>query len=89
MRPIHRIAPCLWFNDQAEEAISFYTSILVHSTVGSVVRYGRAGNEIHGRPPGSAMTIKFKLDGYPFTALNGGPIFKFNEPISPQIYCET
>lgn len=89
MRLAARIAPCLWFSDQAEEAVDFYTSIFDNSKVGYVVRYGRAGQEIHGRSPGSVMTIDFELDGQPFTALNGGPVFNFNEAISLQIHCDT
>ena len=84
-----RITPCLWFDDQAEEASAFYTAIFERSKIESVSRYGEAGQEIHGRKPGTVMTVVFELDGQAFTALNGGPIFKFNEAISLQVYCET
>jgi len=84
-----RIAPCLWFDDQAEAAAEFYTSVFPNSRITAVTRYGEAGREIHGRPAGSVMTVDFELDGQPFTALNGGPIFKFNEAISLEIHCDT
>jgi predicted 3-demethylubiquinone-9 3-methyltransferase (glyoxalase superfamily) len=84
-----RIAPCLWFDNQAEEAARFYTGIFKNSRIVKISRYGKAGQEIHGRQPGSVMTIAFELDGQPFTALNGGPVFKFNEAISLQVNCET
>ena len=89
MLSIQRIAPCLWFEDQAEEAARFYTSIFKNSRVGNIVPYPEAGREIHGRQPGSVMTVDFELDGLPFTALNGGPVFRFNEAVSLQVYCET
>lgn len=89
MRIAHRIAPCLWFHDQAEQAAAFYTSIFANSRIGRIGRYGEAGHDIHGRPAGSVMTVAFELDGQPFTALNGGPLFKFNEAISLQVFCDT
>jgi predicted 3-demethylubiquinone-9 3-methyltransferase (glyoxalase superfamily) len=89
MKVSQKIAPCLWFDDQAEEAATFYTGIFRNSKIVDVARYGEAGREIHQRPPGSVMTVAFELDGQPFTALNGGPIFKFNEAISLQVNCET
>ena len=79
------IIPCLWFDNQAEEAASFYTSIFPKSKIGNVTRYGQEGFEIHGRPAGSVMTVEFELDGQAFTALNGGPLFRFNEAISLQV----
>ena len=84
-----KITPCLWFDDQAQEAAEFYTAIFPDSKITKVARYGEAGREAHGRPPGSVMTVAFELDGQAFTALNGGPIFKFNEALSLQINCET
>lgn len=84
-----KITPCLWFDSQAEEAANFYVSIFKNSKIKRVSRYSKAGNEIHGRPAGSVMTVEFELDGQTFTALNGGPIFKFDEAISFQIPCET
>jgi len=82
MQVIQRITPCLWFDDQAEEAAEFYTAIFRNSKIGTIARYGEAGQEIHGKQPGTVMTVAFELDGQSFTALNGGPIFKFNEAIS-------
>jgi predicted 3-demethylubiquinone-9 3-methyltransferase (glyoxalase superfamily) len=84
-----KIAPCLWFDHQAEEAAAFYVSVFKNSNITSVSRYTAAGQEIHGRPPGSVMVVEFELDGQPFTALNGGPAFTFNEAISLQIPCDT
>jgi predicted 3-demethylubiquinone-9 3-methyltransferase (glyoxalase superfamily) len=89
MEPTKRIAPCLWFDDQAEEAAKFYTGIFENSKITQVARYGEAGREVHGKEPGSVMTVAFELDGNPFTALNGGPVFKFTEAISFQVDCET
>lgn len=83
------IAPCLWFDDQAEEAADFYIGIFENSEISRITRYGKEGQEIHGRPEGSVMTVDFKLDGQPFTALNGGPVFTFNESISFQVFCES
>jgi len=83
-----RIAPCLWFDDQAEDAATLYTSVFPNSQITSIARYGEAGREFHGKPPGSVMTVAFELDGQPFTALNGGPVFKFNEAVSLQIFCD-
>jgi len=83
------ITPCLWFDDQAEEAANFYTSIFKNSKIVSISRYGKEGFEIHGRKAGSVMTVNFQINGQPFLALNGGPVFKFNEAISFQVFCET
>ncbi len=84
-----RIAPCLWFDNEAEEAAKYYVSIFKNSTITHIARYGKAGKEIHGRPEGSVMVASFELDGQPFTALNGGPLFKLNEAVSLQVYCDT
>jgi predicted 3-demethylubiquinone-9 3-methyltransferase (glyoxalase superfamily) len=86
---VQKITPCLWFDDQAEEAAEFYTAIFRNSKVVKIARYGEAGHEVHGKPSGSVLTVAFELDGQAFTALNGGPIFKFNEAISLQVNCET
>ena len=86
---IQRISPCLWFDDAAEEAADFYVSIFENSRITTISRYGEAGHEVHGRPAGSVMTVEFELDGYRFTALNGGPLFKFNEAVSFQVDCES
>jgi predicted 3-demethylubiquinone-9 3-methyltransferase (glyoxalase superfamily) len=84
-----KIAPCLWFDDRAEEAARFYVGIFKHSKILEISRYSEAGREVHGRPPGSVMAVSFELEGQPFTALNGGPLFKFSEAISFQVPCET
>jgi predicted 3-demethylubiquinone-9 3-methyltransferase (glyoxalase superfamily) len=83
------ITPCLWFDDQAEDAANFYTAIFPNSKITAISRYGEAGKEQHGRPPGSVMVVAFELNGQSFTGLNGGPTFKFSEAISFQIECET
>jgi len=84
-----RISPCLWFADEAEDAARFYTGIFKNSRITSITRYGEAGFEIHHRPAGTVMTVVFELDGLSFTALNGGPLFRFNEAISLQVKCAT
>ena len=89
MKITQRIAPCLWFDHQAEEAAKFYVSVFKNSRIGRVSRYTATGQEIHGRQPGSVMTVEFELDGQRFTALNGGPDFRFTEAVSFQINCET
>jgi len=86
---VHTISVCLWFNDQAEEAVAFYVSIFRNSRVGSVSRYDAEGARVSGRPSGSVMTVEFELDGQPFVALNGGPLFTFTEAISLVVNCET
>jgi predicted 3-demethylubiquinone-9 3-methyltransferase (glyoxalase superfamily) len=80
-----KITPFLWFDTQAEEAAKFYTSIFKNSRIRAVARYpgGSPG------PSGTVMTVGFELDGQPFTALNGGPHFKFNESVSFVVHCET
>ena len=89
MKISSKIAPCLWFDNQAEEAARLYTGIFKDSKIVAVSRYGEAGQEIHGQKPGTVMTVAFELEGQSFTALNGGPVFKFNEAISLQIICES
>jgi len=90
MPAVKRIAPCLWFDDQAEEAAKFYVSVFGEgSAIDSVAHYGKEGFEQHGRPEGSVSVVTFRLQGQPFTALNGGPHFHFTEAISLQIFCET
>ena len=84
---IHCISPCLWFNDQAEDAARFYTGIFPNSRIESVSRYGEAGREFHGKPPGSVMAVAFVLHEHYFTALNGGSVFRFSEAISLQVQC--
>ena len=89
MQKLQRIAPCLWFDDQAEAAANFYSAIFRNSQITAISRYGEAGREFHGKAPGTVMTVAFELDGQAFTALNGGPLFKFTEAVSFQINCET
>jgi predicted 3-demethylubiquinone-9 3-methyltransferase (glyoxalase superfamily) len=84
-----RITPFLWFDHQAEEAAAFYVSIFDNSRITSVNRYDEASSNAAGRPKGSVMTVAFELDGQTFTALNGGPLFKFTEAISLVVHCQT
>lgn len=81
---MQRITPFLWFEYQAEEAVSFYTSVFKNSKVKNVSRYGETGPG----PKGTVMTINFELDGQEFMALNGGPEFKFTEAISFVVNCK-
>lgn len=83
------ITPSLWFEDRAEPAAEFYTSIFPNSRITQITRFGEAGREIHGQEPGSVMTVAFELNGQPFTILNGGPMFKLSEAISFQVHCQT
>ncbi|MGH8660414.1 MAG: VOC family protein [Burkholderiales bacterium] len=86
---MQKITPFLWFDHQAEEAAKFYVSIFRNSKILDVVRYGEEAAKASGRPKGSVMTVAFKLDGQEFTALNGGPVFKFTEAISFVTHCKT
>src|SRR5437773_7627607 len=86
---MEKITPCLWFDDQAEEAAKFYTSIFKNSNIGKIARYDKAGEKAAGRPAGWVMTIEFQLEGQEFVALNGGPHFKFTEAISFVVNCQT
>jgi predicted 3-demethylubiquinone-9 3-methyltransferase (glyoxalase superfamily) len=86
---MEKITPCLWFDSNAEEAVNFYTAIFKNSKIGKISRYGKEGYEIHGKPEGTVLTVEFELNGQRFTALNGGPLFKFNEAISFQVGCES
>lgn len=85
----HQIIPCLWFENQAEEAVNFYVSVFRNSKIENISRYGKEGFEIHGQPEGSVLTVDFEINGQRFTALNGGPMFKFTEAISFQVFCDT
>ena len=84
-----KITPFLWFDDKAEEAVKFYVSLFKNSKIGSITRYGEAGAAASGRPKGTVMTVAFQLEGQAFTALNGGPHFKFTEAISLVVNCKT
>jgi predicted 3-demethylubiquinone-9 3-methyltransferase (glyoxalase superfamily) len=86
---MQKITPCLWFDDKAEEAVNFYTSLFKTSRIKSIAHYGEAGAGAAGRPKGSVMTIVFELDGQEFMALNGGPHFKFTPAISLMVNCQT
>jgi predicted 3-demethylubiquinone-9 3-methyltransferase (glyoxalase superfamily) len=80
---------CLWYDDQAEEAANFYTSIFSDAEIGQISRFGKEGFEYHGKPEGTAMTVDFRLNQMKFIALNGGPKFTFNEAVSIVVYCDT
>lgn len=84
---MQKITPHLWFDKEAEEAAEFYVSVFKDARIVNVSRYGEAGQEVHGQKPGTAMTVEFELNGQRFLALNGGPMFKFNESISFVIDC--
>ena len=86
---MQKITPFLWFNDNAEQAVKFYTSIFKNSKIGKIARYDEAGEKAAGRPAGSVMTVEFQLEGQKFVALNGGPIFKFTEAVSFVVNCKT
>lgn len=86
---MQKITPFLWFDHQAEAAVKFYTSIFKNSKIGKIARYDEAGEKVAGRPKGSVMTVEFQLEGQEFVALNGGPLFKFNESISLVVNCRT
>jgi predicted 3-demethylubiquinone-9 3-methyltransferase (glyoxalase superfamily) len=86
---MQKITPYLWFEDNAEEAAKFYTSIFKNSRVINITHYGESAAEVSGRPKGTVMTVTFELEGQRFMALNGGPIFKFSPAISFLVSCET
>lgn len=83
-----KIIPNLWFDGQAEEAAKFYTSIFPNSKIGMTTRYDAASAKVSGQPEGSVLTVEFELDGNPFVALNGGPLFKFTEAVSFAVECK-
>lgn len=84
-----KITPFLWFDNNAEEAMNFYTSIFKNSKIGNISRYGDEAAKVSGMPKGSVMTATFELEGQQFMVINGGPIFKFTEAISLFVNCET
>jgi predicted 3-demethylubiquinone-9 3-methyltransferase (glyoxalase superfamily) len=86
---MQKIIPFLWFDDEAEEAVNFYTGLFKNSKTGRILRYNEEAAEKTGRPVGSVLTIEFEIEGQKFVALNGGPLFKFNESISFVVACET
>lgn len=85
---MQKIVPCLWYDDQAEAAANFYTSVFKNSRVIATTPYPKAAEEVSGKKAGSVMTVEFELDGERFLALNGGPDFKFSEAISFTVECE-
>jgi predicted 3-demethylubiquinone-9 3-methyltransferase (glyoxalase superfamily) len=85
----HPITPCLWFDSQAEEAANFYISVFKNGSIKEITYYGKEGYEIHGGKEGTVMTVVFEINGQSYTALNGGPQFKFNESVSFQVSCDT
>lgn len=89
MNPTQKMTICLWFDNQAEDAANFYTSVFKNSSIGTISRYGKEGFEFHKKPEGSVMVVSFKLNDMSFNALNGGPLFKFNESVSIVVNCET
>ena len=89
MARMQKITANLWFDHQAEEAAKFYTSIFDKSKIKRTSYYGKEGFEIHKRHNGSVMTVEFEIEGQTFVALNGGPVFNFNESISFIVNCET
>ena len=84
---MNKIRPNLWFDTQAEDAARFYTGIFKDSKLGAIVLYPPVGQEIHGKPPGSVLTVEFELEGQSIIALNGGSDFTFNEAVSLEIVC--
>ena len=85
----NKISSCLWFDNQAEQAARYYTSIFKNSKIGRIARYGKEGFEIHKKPAGSVLTVEFWLEDQEFLALNGGPDFKFNESVSFVVHCDS
>lgn len=86
---MNRITPNLWFDKNAEEAVNFYTSLFPNLEIGLTSRFGKEGFEHHKMPEGTVMTMNFQIQGQKFVALNGGPVFKFNESVSFFVYCES
>jgi predicted 3-demethylubiquinone-9 3-methyltransferase (glyoxalase superfamily) len=89
MATLQKIIPHFWFSDEAEEAVAFYISVFPNSSIGDITRYGSEGFEIHQMPEGTVMTVEFTLDGQRFVALNGGPVFTFNEAVSFMVLCNS
>jgi|HubBroStandDraft_5_1064220.scaffolds.fasta_scaffold32855_4 predicted 3-demethylubiquinone-9 3-methyltransferase (glyoxalase superfamily) len=84
-----KLSTCLWFDTQAEEAANFYLSVFKSGKINAVSRYGKAGRDVHGKEAGSVMVVEFEIEGRTFTALNGGPHFKFNEAVSLVVKCDS
>jgi predicted 3-demethylubiquinone-9 3-methyltransferase (glyoxalase superfamily) len=88
MARVQKITPCLWFDTEAEAAARYYVSIFKNAKLGAITHYGKEGFEVHRKPAGSVLTVSFTLEGQAFTALNGGPQFKFSEAVSLEVRCE-
>ena len=86
---MQKISPFLWFNNEAEEAANFYISVFKNSKILHVARYSESGSKAAHQSKGSVMTVAFQIEGQNFTAINGGPVFKFTEAVSFVINCET
>jgi predicted 3-demethylubiquinone-9 3-methyltransferase (glyoxalase superfamily) len=86
---MQKITPFLWFDNQAEEAVKFYSSVFKNSKIGRILHYNGEAAKASGRPVGSVLTIEFELEDQKFTALNGGPQFKFNQSVSFVVCCQT
>jgi predicted 3-demethylubiquinone-9 3-methyltransferase (glyoxalase superfamily) len=86
---MQKITPFLWFDNSAEEAVNFYVSVFKNASIKSTTRYNAESAKATGQKVRSVMTIEFNLNGQDFTAINGGPIFKFTEAISFVVNCET
>jgi predicted 3-demethylubiquinone-9 3-methyltransferase (glyoxalase superfamily) len=89
MRSIQKISPCLWFDDQAEQAANFYTTIFPNSKVCKMSRYGEDCPKLQSRPPGSVMSVSFELEGQSFFSINGGPRVTFNAAVSFMVNCDS
>jgi predicted 3-demethylubiquinone-9 3-methyltransferase (glyoxalase superfamily) len=85
----NKLTLCLWFDNEAEEAADYYTKVFKNSKIESLSRYGKEGFNIHGQKENTVMAVNFTINGQSFVALNGGPLFKFNEAISIQVFCDT
>ena len=88
MATVQQITPCLWFDNEAEDAARFYVSVFPDAAVEHIARYGKEGFDVHGKPAGSVLTVSFRLLGQDFLALNGGPHFNFTEAVSFIVQCE-
>jgi predicted 3-demethylubiquinone-9 3-methyltransferase (glyoxalase superfamily) len=86
---MQNIVPCLWFDDNIEEAANFYVSVFPNSQIGLITHYDDSAAQAAGRPKGAVMTIYFTLNGHDFMGLNGGPVFKFTEAVSFMVQCDT
>jgi predicted 3-demethylubiquinone-9 3-methyltransferase (glyoxalase superfamily) len=84
-----KMSVCLWFDNQAEDAVNFYISLFKNSKIGHISRYGKEGFEFNRVPEGTALVVNFRINDLDMMALNGGPMFKFNEAISIVVNCET